>query len=188
MGLDMYLSKKHYVKNWEHMKPEEQFAVSVQQGGKRVEAIQPERVSDVVEEIAYWRKANQIHQWFVEHVQGGEDDCREYSVSREQLQELLDTVSTVLQSTQLAPGKVRNGYKMTPTSDGKFIEEPILEDGQLIADPSVASALLPTQSGFFFGGTDYDQYYYEDLVFTRDTLTRVLAEPDDGEFYYQSSW
>lgn len=188
MGLDMYLSKKHYVKNWDYMKPEEQYAVSVQQGGKRVETIRPERVTDVVEEAAYWRKANHIHRWFVEHVQDGEDDCGEYRVSREQLQELLDTVNTVLQSSQLVAGKVKNGYNLTPAPDGKLIEEPILEDGQVIANPSVASALLPTRSGFFFGGTDYDQYYYEDLVYTRDTLTQLLAEPDDGEFYYQSSW
>ena len=26
-------------------------------------------------EAAYWRKANQIHNWFVENIQDGEDDC-----------------------------------------------------------------------------------------------------------------
>ena len=189
MGLDMFLSKKHWVKDWDQMKPEEKSAFSVlQRGGKLAEAIKPERVTDVVEEVAYWRKANQIHQWFVEYVQDGNDDCKQYYVSREQLQELLDAVTTVLQSSQLVPAQVKNGYRMKTAPDGSFIEEPILEDGQRIADASVASALLPTQVGFFFGSTDYDQYYYEDLVYTRDTLTRVLAEPDGGTFYYQSSW
>jgi hypothetical protein len=190
MGLDMYLSKKHYIKNWDHTKPEERFAISVRQGGKRLSAIKPQRVTNVVEEVAYWRKANQIHRWFVENVQDGNDDCKEYYVSREKLKELLDTVNTVLQSSQLVPGKVTNGYTMKKTDDGKFVEEPILQDGQRLADPSVAHALLPTQEGFFFGGTEYDQYYHEDLVYTRDVLTKALAEAeaDGAEFYYQSSW
>jgi hypothetical protein len=187
MGLDMYLAKKHYIQNWDHMRPEQRYTVSVRQGGKRLKTIRPERITYVVEEVAYWRKANQIHKWFVENVQGGNDDCKEYYVEREQLKELLATVSTVLQGSQLVAGKITNGYTMTKTATG-IVETPIVQDGERIADPSVASALLPTQEGFFFGMTDYDQYYYEDLKYTRDTLTTVLAEKDDGEFYYQSSW
>lgn len=140
-----------------------------------------------VEEIAYWRKANHIHQWFVENVQGGEDDCQEYRVSREQLQALLETVNTVLQASVLVPGKVTNGYSIS-MAGSKYVETPILEDGKRIADPSVAQALLPTQEGFFFGGTDYDEYYYADLEHTRDALTAALAQQDDGGFCYQSSW
>jgi hypothetical protein len=37
-----------------------------------------------------WRKANAIHGWFVRRCQGGEDNCKEYYVSREQLQELVE--------------------------------------------------------------------------------------------------
>lgn len=48
------------------------------------------------EEIQYWRKANAIHKWFVDHVQGGKDDCGTYLVTREQLQELLETCNRVL--------------------------------------------------------------------------------------------
>ena len=45
---------------------------------------------------AYWRKANQIHAWFVDNVQGGEDNCGEYYVSREKLEELLTTCQQAL--------------------------------------------------------------------------------------------
>ena len=31
--------------------------------------------SRIIEQVGYWRKANQIHNWFVENVQDGEDDC-----------------------------------------------------------------------------------------------------------------
>ena len=37
------------------------------------------------EEVGYWRKANQIHKWFVDNVQDGVDDCGEYKVTKEQL-------------------------------------------------------------------------------------------------------
>ena len=39
MGLDMYLSKKTYVKQWEHNPPEETYEVTVTKGGKPVEVI-----------------------------------------------------------------------------------------------------------------------------------------------------
>src|SRR5437764_1408196 len=129
MGLDMHLSKKHYVKNWDHMRPEQRFTVSVRRGGKRFTAIKAERVSDVVEEVAYWRKANQIHKWFVDNVQGGRDDCREYYVSPEQLKELLDTVNTVLRGSLLVAGKITNGYTVTGTGS-QTVEKPIVEDGK----------------------------------------------------------
>ncbi len=45
---------------------------------------------------AYWRKANQIHKWFVDNVQGGEDNCGEYYVSHEKLKELLTTCQQAL--------------------------------------------------------------------------------------------
>jgi hypothetical protein len=61
-----------------------------------------------------------------------------------------------------------------------------MEDGKYIKDPSVARELLPTGSGFFFGGTDYDEYYYNDLVETQKMLEELLLE-EDGEFYYRSS-
>lgn len=36
----------------------------------------------ISEQVAYWRKANQIHRWFVNIVQGGEDDCNPYEVTK----------------------------------------------------------------------------------------------------------
>jgi len=104
------------------------------------------------------------------------------------LQELLATVNTVLQGTKLVAGKVTNGYTLTGSATG-VVRNPIVEDGKRVADPSVANALLPTREGFFFGSTDYDQYYYDDLKYARDNiLTKLLAEEDAGDFVYRSSW
>lgn len=188
MGLDMYLTKHTYVQQWDSQPKDKRYSVTIKRGGKTITSVKPERVTYVIEEVAYWRKANAIHRWFVDNIADGADDCRDIEVSRENLQTLLDLVTTVLASSTLVPAKIKNGYRIT--SDGT--EDPIMEDGQVIADPRVAMELLPTQSGFFFGSTDYDQYYIEDLQHTRDALTEILndteAEDQSHHFVYRASW
>ena len=44
-------------------------------------------------EVAYWRKANAIHRWFVNNVQDGIDECQETIVTRNQLFTLLQICS-----------------------------------------------------------------------------------------------
>ena len=44
MGLDMYLYKKTYVKNWEHMSPEELHEISIKKNGVEVSYIKKERI------------------------------------------------------------------------------------------------------------------------------------------------
>ena len=54
-----------------------------------------------------------------------------------------------------------------------------------------ANELLPTESGFFFGGTEYDEYYYEGIAHTADRLRYILAELDAKKIdwlVYQASW
>ena len=86
MGLDMTLSRKHYVQNWEHR--EDKYAVSVKLNGKAIPTIG--KVAYIQEEAIYWRKANAIHRWFVEELDEGVDNCASISVSVEQLEELRD--------------------------------------------------------------------------------------------------
>lgn len=136
-------------------------------------------------QVAYWRKANQVHNWFVENVQGGEDECKPYVVSKEQLQELLDICIRLKKELVLVPGRLWAG---TTWKNGKAIEEYV--DGSTIGNPELAESLLPSCSGFFFGSTEYDQYYYEDIVRTVDILTKVIEETDweNEVVFYRSSW
>jgi hypothetical protein len=56
---------------------------------------------------------------------------------------------------------------------------------------ATAQSLLPTQDGFFFGSTDYDEWYFKDLEKTEKVLTEFLAHKDElKDIYvtYQSSW
>ena len=126
MGLDMYLNKRTYVRNWEHTPKAKKHNITITRGGMSREDIELERIKYIVEEVGYWRKANQIHNWFVTNVQKGEDDCREYRVSVEQLRILLAEVIQVLDN----PNKAK---EVLPALEGFFFgdyeyNESYLED------------------------------------------------------------
>lgn len=181
MGLDMYLTKRVSVRNWETTKPENMYVVTITRGGKAVKSRLP--ASEIVYEAAYWRKANAIHNWFVTNTQGGEDNNGEETwVSREQLEELLDLCKRVMNVAKTARGKIKNGERMTAKG-----WEPIMEEGIVVTNPDKVAKLLPPKSGFFFGNTDIDGYYLDDIQSTIDQLT-IALEDEGGDFYYQSSW
>ncbi len=182
MGLDMYLSKKTYVKNWDFQKDGEKHKVTVKKGNKVRTDIKPERVSYITESVAYWRKTNHIHQWFVENCQDGEDNCQESYVSREKLQGLVDICKQVKESLE------KSGKKTVKVKVGWQGKKDLFEDVEVYSDTELAEELLPTQPGFFFGGTEYDQWYVQGLDETINQIEPLLQEEGDGEFYYQASW
>lgn len=124
MGLDMYLSKRTYVKRWEHQTPQSKHEVIVIRGGEPREDIDSSRISEVVEEVMYWRKANAIHSWFVQNVQEGVDDCKEYLVGEEKLQELIDLCSKVVETkdTTLLPPQPGFFFGSQEVDDWYFID------------------------------------------------------------------
>lgn len=121
--------------------------------------IKLENVVSITEQFLYWRKANAIHRWFVENVQKGEDDCREYMVRRSHLEELYQLCREVFYADE----EHRN---------------------------EIAMRLLPPMGGFFFGSTEIDSYYYEDLEYTIKKLGIELdyEHNPDITYTYQSSW
>jgi hypothetical protein len=58
---------------------------------------------------------------------------------------------------------------------------------EVLENKSLAEDLLPTSSGFFFGSTTYDEYYYGDLNHTIEIINRCLESKFDY-FEYQASW
>lgn len=154
MGLDMYLSAKRDI--WGFDAEEKNLGNAIQKLFPELDDIQAQFnyniVSSISVEVGYWRKANAIHNWFVENVQDGEDECRRHEVTRDNLKALKEACEAVLE------------------------------------DRSKASVLLPTQSGFFFGGTDYDGWYYQHITDTIDIIDRCLKLPDNWSFEYCSSW
>ena len=109
MGLDMFLIKKTYVYRY----PTEKDDDNAPKLAITYPGVKPERVTYIEERIGIWRKANAIHLWFVENVQGGEDDCRPYYTSIDDLKKLRDEVSRVLADRSLA-------RELLPTQGGFF--------------------------------------------------------------------
>lgn len=103
MGLDMYLKRKHYVKNWDHTADEHRYLITVTQGGVVDPNIDPTKICEVVEEVGYWRKANAIHNWFVQNIQKGIDECQESYVEPNDLKELLQLCREIMDHNELAP-------------------------------------------------------------------------------------
>ena len=172
MGLDMYLTKKTYVKQWEHKTPEEQFEVVVKKGGVTYPNINPSKITYVEEEVMYWRKANHIHNWFVENTQEGNDNCQTSFVSRENINELVSILKQVKQSLEKSKKgvvEVVGGWK-----NGEEYKVPV----EVFEDTEIAEELLPTASGFFFGGTEYDEYYLETINNTLEVLEKELEDED----------
>lgn len=188
MGLDMYLYRKTYVKNWAHDK-KKRYTISVKENGVKHANIDFNKISEVTEDVGYWRKSNQIHNWFIRNCADGDGNVTRMDVSKKQLEELLNTVNTVLNSIELVPAKIKNGSHLAKDSSGNTVWEDNLEEGKTIKNPKVAQELLPTGSGFFFGSTEYDEYYYEDLVDIKKILEEVLATSSDSQdFEYYASW
>lgn len=96
MGLDMYLEGNKYVS--EYFDPELKKSV----GTLFASSSLSDKVCGINFQLAYWRKANSIHKWFVDNVQKGVDDCGRYYVNRDLLQKLVDTCKEVLTNRSLA--------------------------------------------------------------------------------------
>ncbi len=111
MGLDMSLcANRHFYDD--------------QEAAKNISDILPELkgmtnpfgssvISKVEAEVGYWRKANAIHRWFVDNVQGGTDDCGTYYVSRDHLVQLKSLCKSVLNDPD-------NANSVLPTASGFF--------------------------------------------------------------------
>lgn len=141
-------------------------------------------------EVAYWRKANAIHEWFnckyKEACRGEElDNCQEFYVTREDLVELKETCAKVLDSSKLEYKEVCLGERYNNATK-EF--EKVYGPGKVLEDTSVAEELLPTKSGFFYGSTQYGENYVEDLKSTISQINTILETTDpeeyDGFVYY----
>ena len=58
----------------------------------------------------------------------------------------------------------------------------------IVKDEDYSNCNLPTESGFFFGSVEYDDYYYYQLQDTIEQLTKILKEYDNDKFLYYASW
>ncbi len=161
MGLDMYLSKKTYVQHWDHHSPEETYNVKVTRGGEPVDHIQPNRVSYVEEQVGYWRKSNQIHKWFVDTIQDGNDNCGTYVVEIDDLMNLLDLCKQVRDTPEKAE-------ELLPPHGGCFFGDVSIDQ-------------------YYFHDINHTIEILEGVL-SEKVFDKDGREYYPADFYYHSSW
>lgn len=201
MGLDMYLNMKvsHYPKkgestidltnlngSWDNLDFNE-FGAS-----NRV---------DISLGVGYWRKANHIHNWFVENIQDGNDNCDDYYVTMEDLGKLYDTCMDILKKldgrTFTIKDDCREEYENhakanecepenTVTFDINKLKDFYGADLYMYArnldgdDEEIDKLIdfcndnLPHRNGCFFGGQGFDWWYFHDIIKTVIIINKVM--------------
>jgi len=151
MGLDMYLEAERGIWSSEPERP----------------VVHGHTLKSYRVEAGYWRNANAIHEWFIREVVEDMDNCKDVTVPREKLEELLALCKRLVATRKRAKRK---------------------------ADKLAAESLPPTR-GFFFGHYEVDGRYWEDVERTMTILADALerfAGKENGldkyNFYYRASW
>jgi hypothetical protein len=143
MGLDQYLYATNYLSggSWQEQEKQNAYAkVAEVFGASDFEYEELPSISVNVK-VGYWRKANQIHKWFVDNVQEGEDNCKEHYVTREELQELNDVCMKVWTSKskevaeELLPTEVGFFYGSYEIDDWYWeqIEDTLVQLGRILS-------------------------------------------------------
>jgi len=157
MGLDMYLTAEKYISNWDHADAENKaaFAKIVEAAGFDIEDVPAGSPGVTIEaNVMYWRKANAIHKWFVQHVQNGNDDCGRYRVTRDHLTFLKEACEKVLDNPDATD-------EVLPTKSGAFfgstqydayywkgLEETATRIGKLLTEPKYQKCTFYYQSSW----------------------------------------
>ena len=101
------------------------------------------------EELIYWRKANQIRKWIVDNLGYNEDADCEFFPIDKD-----DFENLIFDITKILECNKNERHVM-------------------------AESIMPTSSGFFFGGTEYDEWYFKDLEYTKDEVQKVIDNWDE---------
>lgn len=251
MGLDMNLYKREHIGGFSGKKGE---LIFKDENGNEKKIEQGRYGITIEKDVAYWRKANQIHNWFVEHNGDGIDECQNIYVEIDDLKELLGLCKEVMAKIKMGKGLIAGGttsgcrenhqvilvkpnnsdiakitkfevvktttsdeikegdwYIDTDTNSPAFDSEntnyslktssgwsQIYTFGETIKNADEIAELLPTQGGFFFGSTDYDEWYVGDIKDTIEILEEIIADYDkevasgvngyDISYVYRASW
>ena len=112
------------------------------------------------EEDAYFRKVNFIYHYFQPKLV---DECA--FVTKADLEDIIERCDKILEGVDIR--------KEIPYEKIDLAQE-----------------LLPTQSGFFFGSTDYDKWYFADVKDVRRQMKKLLRgfNEDTDVIYVVMSW
>ena len=119
----------------------------------------------IFHEVAYWRKFNALHNWFVSRVQGGVDECQLSEIDEETLVELIDDLRAVSNGEPVDDLEPIGGFFFGSTGiDEWYFQD--LEDTKRMLQP-IIDAYIESKE---LGESSFKHPIYE------------------YEFYYHSSW
>jgi len=137
--------------------------------------IETEKLANEIEDyeilVIEWRKANQIHKWFVDHVKFVKNDIESEIFDGSVLLKLKKDIEKVLDL-------IKNNYNENELENLK------IQPGNPLYDKIMK--IMPPTSGFFFGSTDIDWWYVRQLENTLEELNDL--DPKPGEKYYYYAW
>jgi len=157
----MYLMAEKYASNYEFSSETDKKMVPlVLEASNMTHLLEKSTPSIYVEvTVAYWRKANAIHSWFVQNVQDGKDECQRSYVEREQLEKLRDTCVQAIEAYKA--GDFEKAEELLTPQSGFFFGSTEIDEYYL-----------------------HDLEYTRDRL--KFLLEDEAAR--DCSFYYQASW
>lgn len=167
MGLDQYITIRHKSTNRSYQKYADHWKLSDEERAEKKCPDCPDK--DFI--IGKWRKSNQIHKWFVDNIQNGVDDCGRYVITRHDIIKLKELCEKIISLT------VKSEKPVKYYEDGNGISHEcwqvptytITKEGLNFVEEN-----LPTQPGFFFGGTMYDDWYFFDVEESIEKFKNIL--------------
>lgn len=113
-------------------------------------------------EVAYFRKVNFLLPFF-----GYEENCSDIEIAKCEVEDLVASCNNVL--------ALYDRHKTGELNETELVE--------------MVSEDLPTEGGFFFGSTEYDEWYFKDVEYVLKQFTNVLNETDwENETLYMHCW
>lgn len=138
------------------------------------------------EEAIYMRKVNCVRKWCAENLENFEDNGLT-NFPKEKFKELIG----VMHKTIIEAGLSNIYGYFQCIQDGWFEDEnwDLYKEAKAFLDVpenqerviEVADRLFPTSSGFFFGGTEYNEWYVVDLITYCYRFTEFYEDLDKTE-------
>jgi hypothetical protein len=148
------------------------------------------KVKQKRKELSYFRKVNFLVKFFndkiIEWGSGPIVDGLDIPITKEWCEELLEKCNKVVDKYN----ELKASYTLNTNGDNTNLFES-KEANDLFA--KFASETLPTMAGFFYGSTDYDEWYLDDVKDVIEHLkNNIISEfdklDDDEYIVFNADW
>ena len=127
------------------------------------------------EEIGYWRKFNALHNYIVTEIgKNPNSNCEYIEMLESDIDTLLEKLNKVKEILDGAP-KVNFSKEYSTWSYDKETQDAVAE-------------ILAPQAGFFWGDTNINSYYYDNILSSIKIFTEAKRRAQAGQIVEYSSW